>query len=210
VTIATGTPIGTIQTQESTYAYGAPQIYIQDATATPLWNPDAQGFYWNLSGTATYNVFEIGCPTDVSFSENLTVTDVLCDNLGVVATVQQRNYIEFTFSVQSLFPLGTLRILLKGGAVTKTTANSTEKFGFGPINNNQFWHVYTPQVYDTDANDLLWMHFHKAQFVDAWSIGMSWGNPWKIAIKLRAYADSTKPAAQQFGMFGRVDASAVV
>jgi len=59
VTIATGTPIGTIQTQESTYAYGSPYIYIQDATATPLWNPDAQGFYWGMSGTSTYNVFEI-------------------------------------------------------------------------------------------------------------------------------------------------------
>ena len=206
--LATGTPVGTINTSESVYAYGAPNIYIQDYTATPLWNADAQGFYWGMSGSAAYPVYEVGCPTDVSFSENLTITEVLCDNLGVVATVQQRNYLEFTMTVQTLFPLSTLRVLLKGGAVTKTTANRTEKFGYGPINNNQFWMLYTPQVYDTDVGDYVWMHFHKCQFVDAWSIGMSWGNPWKITgIKLRAYADSTKPSAQQFGMFGRSDAS---
>jgi hypothetical protein len=209
--LATGTPLGTLNVQESVYAYGAPNIYVQDATAPPLYNPDGQTFYWGLSGTTTYNVFEIGCPTDVTFSENLTLTDVLCDNLGVVATVQQRNYMEFTMSVQSLFPLATLRILLKGGAVTRTTANHTEKFGFGPVNNNQFWHLYTPQVYDTDVGDYVWMHFHKCQFVDAWSIGMSWGNPWKITgIKMRAYADSTYPSAQTFGMFGRLDASVIV
>lgn len=211
MTLVTGSPLGTLTTQESLYAYGAPNVYIQDATALPLYNPDAQSFYWGLSGTATYNVFEIGCPTDVSFSENLTITDVLCDNLGVVATVQQRNYVEFTMSVQSLFPLSTLRILLKGGANTQTTANHTAKFGFGPIDNNQFWHLYCPKVYDETYGDYIWLYFHKCQFVDAWSIGMSWGNPWKLTgIKLRGYADSTKPSAQSFGMMGRSDLSVIV
>lgn len=209
--LVTGTPIGTIEAQETLFAYGAPNIYFQDANATPLWNPDAQGFYWNLSGTATYNVFDVGCPTDVTFADNLTMTEVLCDNLGVVATVQQRNYLEFTMTVQSLFPLQTLRILLKGGVVTETTANSTQKFGFGPVNNNVFWHLYTPKVYDEDVGDFIWLYFHKCQFVDAWNISMSWGNPWKVTgIKLRAFADSTKPTAQSFGMFGRCDASVVV
>jgi hypothetical protein len=211
MTLLTGTPIGTLDTQESLYAYGAPNVYIQDAIAPPLYNPDSQTFYWGLSGTATYNAYEIGCPTDISFAENITANDVLCDNLGVVATIQQRNYVEFTMTVQSLFPLETLRILLKGGAVTRTTGNFTEKFGFGPIDNNQFWHLYTPKVYDETAGDYIWLYFHKAQFVDAWTISMAWGQPWKLTgIKLRAFADSTKPTAQSFGMFGRWDVSVVV
>ena len=97
---------------------------------------------------------------------------------------------------------------MKGGAVVKTAP--TEKFGFGKIDNNQFWHLYTPKVYDENAGDFIWLYFHKAQFVDAWNLSMSWGNPWKLALKLRAFADTTKPTAQLFGMFGRIDASVVV
>jgi hypothetical protein len=211
MTLATGTAFGTTTTQETVFAYGAPNVYIQDASATVAYGPDAQGFYWQLSGTATYNVFEIGCPTDMSFAENITANDVLCDNQGVIATIQQRNYVEFTFTVQTLFPLSTLRILLKGGAVTRTTANNTEKFGFGPIDNNQYWHLYTPKVYDETNGDYIWMYFHKCQFVDAWTISMAWGQPWKVTgIKLRAFADSTKPSAQSFGSFGRFDPSVIV
>ena len=214
MTVSSGMPTGTINAQESLYAYGSPFIYIQDATPPAWFSPDATtpGFYWNMSGTATYPVYEIGCPTDISFADNVTANDVLCDNLGVVATIQQRNYIEFTFTVQSLFPLATLRILLKGGAVTRTTSPTfTEKFGFGPIDNNQFWHLYTPKVYDDAAGDFVWTYFHKCQFVDAWTISMAWGQPWKVTgLKLRAYADSTKPSAQSFGMFGRFDPSVIV
>ena len=173
--LVTGSPIGNLDLQEDIFVEGAPNIYIQDANANPLFNPDVGGFYWNLSGTSVYPVFEIGCPTDLSFTENLTVTDVLCDNVGVKATIQQRNFIEFTFTVQSLFPLQTLRYLLKGGAVTETSP--TQKFGFGQINNNLFFHVYCPKVYDTDVGDYIWLHFHRCQFVDAWSISMAFGQP---------------------------------
>jgi hypothetical protein len=47
--------------------------------------------------------------------------------------------------------------------------------------------------------------------VDAWTIGMAFGTPWNITgIMLRGYADTNKPSAQQFGMFGRADASVIV
>jgi len=37
---------------------------------------------------------------------------------------------------------------------------------------------------------------------------MTFGTPWTATgLKLRAFVDSTKPAAQQFGMFGRSDLS---
>lgn len=209
MTLVTGSPVGNLDVQESIYVDSAPSIYFQDYTASPLKNPDSDGFYWGMSGTVLYPAYEIGCPSDVSFSENITLNDVSCDTVGVVATTQQRNYLSLTFSVQSLFPLQTLRILLKGGAVTETAP--TQKFGFGPINNSQFWHVYCPRVYNTDVGDYLWIDLPKCMFVDAWTIGMAYGTPWKVTgISLRAYADTTRPSAQQFGMFGRSDASVIV
>ena len=208
MSLSTGSPQGNLDVQEGLYLDSAPTIYFQDYTANPLFNPDADGFYWGMSGTTTYPAYEIGCPTDVTFSENITINEVLCDTVGVVSTTQQRNYLTMAFTVQSLFPLQTLRILLKGGAVTQTSP--TQKFGFGPIDNTQYWMVYTPRVYDTTYGDYVWLHLHKAQFVDAWTIGMGFGTPWTVTgISLRAYADSTKPSAQQFGSFGRSDLSVI-
>ena len=206
--LATGSAMGTMETSEDIYLLDAPNIYFQDASADPFFNPDSDGFYWQLTGTASYPVYEVGCPTDVSFSENLTVNDVLCDNVGVKATVQQRNYMEFSMTVQSFFPLQTLRLFLKGGAVTETAP--TQKFGFGKINNDQFWHLYAPKVYNEDVGDYLWIYLHKVQFVDAFSISMPFGSPWQISnLMLRAMADTTKPSAQIFGMFGRSDSSVI-
>lgn len=209
--LVTGTPIGTITTQEDIYLEGAPTLYIQDYSANPLFNPDAQGFYWGMSGTATYPAYEIGCPVDVSLTENLTMNDVLCDTVGVKDTVQQRNYIEFGFTLRSLLPLQTMRILLNFGAVTETVSNHTQKMPMGKISNTQTWHVYAPKVYDEDAGDYVWIWLNKAKVVDAWTIAMTFGSPWQATgLKLRAYADTTKPAAQQFGMMGRSDISVVI
>lgn len=208
MTLATGTPLGTITTQEGLFVDSAPSIYFQNYLANPRYNPDADGFYWGMSGTATYPALEIGCPYDVSFSENITINEVLCDTSGLQATIQQRNYMEFTFSVRSLFPLTILTTLMKGGTTTVNAGLDTEKFGFGPINNSTFWHVYTPRVYDDTVGDYVWLWFNKAQFVDAWTLGMAFGTPWQLTgIKLRAVSDTSKPSAQSFGMFGRSDAS---
>jgi hypothetical protein len=206
--LTTGTPLGTLETQEDIYLEGAPNIYFQDYTADPLFNPDADGFYWNLSGSATYPAFEIGCPNDVSFTEDLTINDVLCDNVGVKDTIQQRNYIQLEFTIRSFFPLQTLRHMLGGGAVTETSP--TQKFGFGQINNDQRWMVYAPKVYNTDVGDYVWIHLNKAKFVEAWTVNMPFGSNWEVTgLRLRAYADTTKPADQYFGMFGRSDVSVI-
>lgn len=207
--ITTGSPIGNLDTMEDIYLEGAPYIYFQDANATPLFNPDASGFYWNMSGTATYPVYEIGCPVDVSFTENLTVNDVLCDHVGTKATIQQRNYVEFSFSLQSFFPFQALRFMLKMGAVTEQSPK--QMMGIGPINNDQYFHVYAPKVYNSDVGDYVWLYFHRAQFVDPATINMTFGSPWRAeGLKLRAFADTSKPDAQRFGMFGRSDLSVVV
>ena len=143
--LVTGSAFGTTTTQEDLFLEGAPTIYFQDARATPYYNPDADGFYWQLSGTATYPVFEIGCPTDVTFTENLTIYDYICDNVGLKVTIQQRNYFEFQFSVQSFFPLPVLTALLGGGTVVTNAGAHTRKMPLGKINNNQFWHLICPQ-----------------------------------------------------------------
>jgi hypothetical protein len=206
--LVTGTPVGNLDAQEDIYLSDAPSIYFQDYTADPLWNPDGDGFYWGLSGTTTYPAFEVGCPNDVSMTEDITINDVLCDNVGVKDTVQQRNYVQFEFTIRSFFPYQTLRHLLAGGAVTESSP--TQKFGMGTINNTQFWMVYAPKVYDTDNGDYIWIHLNKAKFVEAWTVNMPFGSNWEVTgLRLRAFADTTKPSAQQFGMWGRADASVI-
>jgi len=207
--ITTGSPVGNLDVQEGIFIEGAPYIFFQDYSANPLFNPDADGFYWGLSGTTSYPVYEVGCPTDVILADNVTMNDVLCDNVGVKAVVQQRNYFEFSFSIQSFFPLQILRHLLRGGTVVETAP--TQKMPLGKINNDQYWHLYAPKVYNEDVGDYVWIYLHKAQFVDAFSIAMTLGTPWKATgLKLRAFVDSTKPAAQQFGSWGRSDLSVIV
>ena len=81
----------------------------------------------------------------------------------------------------------------------------TEKVGMGGFDNNQFWHVYAPNVYDEAAGDLFIIHLHKAQFVEPGDLVFNYGSPWTKQITLRAYADTTKPTTQKiFGVFLRI------
>lgn len=206
--ILTGTPLGVITSQEEIYVEGSPYLYFQDYNANPRYNPDAQGYYWNLTGSATYPVLNLGCVQDVSLTENITMNEIRCDTIGVKGTIQKRNYIEFNVTILTMFPITVLRHVLKLGA--PSTGTGYEKVGIGGTNNNQFYMVYAPTVYDDSTGDLLVFHLHKAQFVDAWTINMNYGEPWKVSgLKLRAYADETKPSAARFGTIIRQDPSAL-
>lgn len=206
--LSTGLPLGNILSQEDIYVESAPYIYFQDYTATELNHPDSDGYYWNLSGTSTYPVLNIGCVSNVVLTENLTINDVRCDTIGITSTVQQREYLEFTFEITSLFPLTILRHLMKAGI--PTVSGHMEKMGIGDINNNLKYHVYAPKVYDADTGDFIAITLHKAKFVDAWSLAMTRGDAWKLTgIKLRAYADDTMPSEQKFASIFRVDPSAI-
>ena len=207
--LVTGAPIGSITTQEELYLEGAPYLYFQDATATPLYNPDADGYYYNLSGTTTYPVFRVGCIQDVSLTEGLTMNAVRCDTIGDKSVIQRRDYVEFNFSFTSMFPLSALRHLLNLGSAP-TSGTDYEKQGIGSINNGQYYHFYAPKVYDDVDGDYVAIHIHRGQFVDAWTINMRSGEPWMVeGVKLRAFADETKPAAQKFGTIIRGDKSAL-
>jgi len=205
--LVTGSAMGTITQQEDLYVEGAPTIFFQRYEAGPLYNPDANGYYWQLSGTATYPVYEVGCITDVSLSEDITINDVLCDNVGVKSSIQQRNYLEFTFTIQSFFPFTVLTNLLKGATATQAAPN--EFFTLGAINNARYWQVWAPKVYDSDVGDYVGIQLHKAQFVEAFTIDMSFGSPWQATgLRLRAFVDTTK-TPDQFATWVRSDASVI-
>jgi len=203
--LITGAPLGVIDAQEEIYIEGSPYIYFQDADAPLLWNPDASGFYWGLSGTSTYPISRVGCNMNVSLSEGLTVNQIRCDTVGDKGTIQRRDYLELSFDFSSIMPLSIAKDLLKFGA-SVTSGSGFEKVGIGRINNNTYFHAYLPRVYDTDAGDYIAMTFHRAQFVDAFTINMNGGEPWAVSgLKLRAYADETKPASQLFATVIRFD-----
>ena len=207
--LVTGAPVGQINAQEEIYLDGAPYLYFQDGTATPLNNPDGDGFYWNLSGTSSYPVSRIGCIQDVSLTEGLTINAVRCDTIGDKASIQRRDYIEFAFSFTSFLPLSITRHILKLGSAP-TVGTGYEAQGIGSINNNQFYHFYAPKVYDDENGDFVAFHLHRAQFVEAFTLNMRSGEPWMIdGLRIRAYADETKPAAQKFASIIRGDLSAL-
>lgn len=203
--LITGTPAGTLTSSESIYPTSAPYIYFQDYTAGPWYNPDAQGYYWQLSGTSSYPVFGLECVEGVTFTEGRTLNDVVCDNIGVVSTTEIRDYVEFQVTVKSIYPLTNLARVMNFTAPT-TSSGVYEKAGIGTINNNQFWQVFAPHVYDTANADWFGIHLHKVRFVEAWTLNMPYGDAWTVSgLRLRGYADTSKPASQQFGVMVRFD-----
>ena len=206
--LTTGSPAGVMVVQEDLYISDAPYIFIQDYLAPPLFNPDAQGYYWNLTGTTAYPVSQLGCVLDVSLSENITLNDVMCDTVGTVDAIQRREYIELTLTIQSFFPLAVASQFMN--LSTAVVGSGYEKVGIGGINNNKHYMVYMPKVYDEDTNDYIVIHLHKAKFVDAWTIGMATAEPWKLTgVKIRAFADTSKPSKQKFGTILRFDSDAL-
>lgn len=206
--LVTGTPIGNVDSQEELYLEGAPYIYIQDSRATPLFNPDGDGYYYMLSGTTTYPVIALGCIQDVSLTEGLTMNDVRCDTIGVKDTIQKRDYVEFDLTILSQLPLSTLRYLMN---LSPATVSSTqEKVGIGGINNAIKYMVYAPKVYNDDAAGWLLFHLHQAKFVDAWTLNFNYGESWTLTgVKIRGYADENKPAGARFGTIIRTDDAAL-
>ena len=208
--LITGSPFGTITSSESIYPTSAPYIYFQDYSAGALYAPDAAGYYWQLSGTSTYPVYAFECVEGVSFTEGRTLNDVVCDNVGVVSTTEIRDFVEFQLSVKSIYPLSNLARIMNLSAATVDAGANTEKVGIGKINNNQFWQIWAPHVYDENTADYMAIFLNKVRFVEAWTLEMPYGEAWSVTgLRLRGYADTTKPAASQFGMLFRYDPSAL-
>ena len=132
--LVTGTPIGSGISQEEIYIEGAPSIFIQSTSATPLFNPDADGYYWGMSGTVANPYAEIGCVQDVSLTEGVTMNAIRCDAVGDKGLIQRRDYVEFNLTISTLFDLDVLRQLLN--LSTPTIGSGISKAGIGQINNS--------------------------------------------------------------------------
>lgn len=205
--LSTGTPNGPYMSQEDMYIEGAPYIFIQSYEAAPLHNPDSLGYHWGMV-SGTHPIKLLGCVSNVQLTESVTMNDVRCDTVGTKDTVQRRDYIELTMDIASLFPISMAADFMN--LSTPDISIDTETIGIGDINNQKKWMVYMPKVYDEASNDWLVIHLHKAKFIDAWTISMTLGEPWKVTgVKLRAYADDTKNAKERFGLFKRFDQSAL-
>ncbi len=206
--LVTGTPLGNINAQDDIYLDTAPSLWFQDATADLINNPDGDGFYWGLTGTTTYPAFALECYEGVSLVSEYESNPIRCDTVGNKAQLQKLNHVDLTFTLKTLLPLTTLTHILKGGVVT-TTPGATEKFGIGQPNNQQYWHVYGAIVYDETAGDYINFTGHRAQFVDAWTLTFAYGTPSTLAVTMRCFADTAKPADQLFVTVIRADPSAI-
>lgn len=206
--MVTGSPVGLITTQDDIYIEGAPYVYYQDSDGVnELNNPDSDGFYWNLSGTVSNPVYALGCYEDVAFSDNIEVNAVRCDTVGDINVVQKRAHLELTFTLKSLFPLETVRAIMRGSTVT--SAGSYEKMGLGTIDNARGFYIHFTRVYDEATGDWLCITGHKCKFVDAWEMTMPFATPWTLGVTIWMLADDTKPSAQRFATVIRYDPSAL-
>ena len=210
MTLVTGTPIGTVTSQEDTQLEGAAYIYFQNALAPELNRPDSNGWYWNLATTGSYGVYLLGCIQGVSLNDNTTINTIRCDTDGDRGVIQKRNHLEVDFTLLTLFPLTILQYLVHGSGAAQDLTKHTEAMGLGAMDNNTYWHIYMPKVYDDIAGDYVAFTLHRAQFVDAWKIDMKYGTPWELTgLKVYGFADVALPSIQQFATVLRADASAI-
>lgn len=206
--LVTGTPLGVINAQDDIYLDTAPSLWFQDFAADLLNNPDGDNFYWGLTGSATYPVYALECYETVVLAAAYESNAIRCDTVGDKGQIQKLNSIDLTFTLKTLLPLDTVRNILRGGAVT-TTAGATEKMGIGQPNNQQYWHLYGALVYDETAGDYINFTGHRCQFVDAWTLSFTYGQPATLSVVMRAFADSTKPSDQLFMTIIRADPGAI-
>lgn len=209
--LSTGTaePTGTTIVGEDIYIEGGPSVWFQDADAPLAENPDGDGFYWGLSGTDTYPIYEVACYEDFSLIDTVTGNPVQCDSLGVVDEIQRRESLELQFTLKSLLPFSVLAQMLRGGVVTENVVEGTEKFGLGEIPDREY-HVFFSRVYDPTTGDYVSFTGHRAKFTEGSPLETPFANAWNIPITMKVFADRGKPTDQRFGTFLRLDPSVIV
>jgi len=207
MTIVTGSPLGNILSQEEKYLEGSPYLYIQDYRAGALNHPDANGYYWNLSGTTTYPIYSLGCIQDTKLTEDVTLNMIRCDTVGDKAAIQKRNFLTVEFTLVSVLPLSITRILMN--MFDSTVVSGKEFVGISKINNNIFYQLYAPKVYDEVAGYWIMMQLHKCQITGNFTWDMALAGHKLTGIKVTAFIDETKPANAMFGTLARFDQSAL-
>jgi hypothetical protein len=212
--LITGTPLGNVITPAELYLDQPPTLWIQDLTTSAgatiglLNNPDANNFYWGLSGTTANPVYEVGCYENFVIADVRTINMVRCDTTGVRAAIQKRDQINITFTLKAFFPLATVAKLMNLGAVT-TTAGATEKVGIGLIDNAKYYRAYFASIYDQTTGDYVNATFHRVQFTSAWQWTFVYGQPATVTVQASAFADNNKPSDQYFATIIRADPSSI-
>lgn len=201
------TPTGQLVTQLDQFIEGAPTVYFGGVTK---YSPDSDGFYWNIAPTAAKPIYRIGCFTDFRLGDNIQISEVRCDDVGVKANIQKRSFLEITFTLESLLPLSTLALIFaRGGTVVTNPVEHTEKMGIGDINNQLFHMIYFSKIYDPDNGDFVSFTGHRGQFVDAQELSMNYGAPWMLGVRFRMFADPSKPSSQRFATVIRYSPSSL-
>ena len=213
--LVTGTPEGLILTQDDLYIDVAPNFYFQpidlgdgQGSSSPLNNPDSDDFYWGLSGTVARPVYQAGCYDSFQWASNIEMNDIRCDTVGNKGTIQKMANLDVTFNLKTLLPLAQLRHMLRWGAVTES--GGVEKVGVGQPNNQVYYRVYFPAVYDEANGDYVAITMHRCQFVDSWQMSFTYGQQSMVGITCRGFADDSKPADQLYATVIRADPSALV
>ena len=210
--LLTGTPVGTGITPSEIYVDQPPTFWFQEKYTSagvlvpPLYNPDAAGFYWGISGTLANPYYEAGCYETFQFTDVREMNMVRCDTTGDRTAIQKRSSLNATFTLKSFFPFAKLRHMLNLGAVT-TTAGATEKMGIGIIDNARYYRVYFSSVYDQSTGDYLSVTGHRVQFTNAWQMTFPYGNAANITVQATLFADTDMPSDQQFATVIRADPS---
>lgn len=200
-------PTGTITTAEDIFIEGAPEIWYGGVRQ---YAPDDDGFYHGITGVAANPVYKLGCYTNFRFQDNVQLTEIRCDNLGLRKTSQTRDYLTATFDLESLLPLSMLRHLIRASAVVWNDGENAEKMGIGAIDNTLFYPVFFSRIYDATAGDFVSVTGHRCQFTGNFQLQTPYSGAWMITgIEIRFYADDDLPAAQRFATVIRVDASAL-
>jgi hypothetical protein len=214
MSLITGTPQGLVVTPPELYLDQPPTFWIQEryttagATVGLLNRPDANNFYWGLSGTTANPVYEVGCYENFVVADVRTINMVRCDTTGVRAAIQKRDQLNITFTLKAPFPLATLSKLLNLGPVT-TTPGATEKVGVGIIDNARYFYAYFVSIYDQVTGDHVNATFHRVQFTSAWQWAFVYGQPATFTIQASAFADTDKPSDQYFATIIRADPSSI-
>ena len=207
--LVTGSAFGQITAQTELYIEGAPQIYVADINCPYGFGPDSDGFYWQLSGTTAFPVYQLGCYENVSFGDNLTINMVRCDTVGDKDAIIKRNYMEIKFQLKTFFPLKTIAPFFGTDIATVVTnaGTHTEKFGFGSFNNAKYYKVYFPKVYDETNGEYVSITGHRCKLITTGDISFVYGNTWTVPVVARLMAyDALLPTAQMFATIIRKDA----
>lgn len=199
-------PTGTINTQEDIYIEGGADLWFGGVAK---YSPDANGYYWGITGTSETPVYKIGCYENLQLADNLTMNDIRCDTVGVVGSITRRNFLELTFDLKQMLPLSELNHLLRWSGSLQVPADDVEYAGIGDIDQNVRHKVYFSRVYDLDTGDWISITGHRAQFEWSGAWQFRYGNPWLVGVRCRLYADEDMPAAQRFATVVRYDPSVI-